>query len=170
MFFRPFRNIYYKTVKSTILIDNLNWREIDNFYHHSLCAPFEEAEVKATIVSFNNNKVPSLDGFPMEFYKNSWAILKKEFMLFFKDFHTTGIINKVVNITHTALIAKKKDRCSPTDFKPISRTSLYKILVKILSNRLKTTLPSTIFKNQLAFVKGRQITDAILTANEAVDY
>ena len=30
-------------------------------------------------------------------------------------------------------------------------------------------MPYTIFENQLAFVKGRQITDAILMANEAVD-
>lgn len=39
----------------------------------------------------------------------------------------------------------------------------------MLTNRLKATLSETIFDNQLAFVKGRQITYAILMANESID-
>lgn len=59
----------------------------------------------------------------------------------------------------------------PKDFRPISlTTSLYKIIAKTLANILKPTLPDTISKNQLAFVKGHQITDANLMANEAVNF
>ncbi|KAA0040707.1 LINE-1 retrotransposable element ORF2 protein [Cucumis melo var. makuwa] len=43
-------------------------------------------------------------------------------------------------------------------------------MAKAIANRLKSTLPLTFSLNKLAFVKGRQITDAILMANEAVDY
>ncbi|KAL0534746.1 hypothetical protein IC582_029046 [Cucumis melo] len=76
-----------------------------------------------------------------------------------------------MNNTYIALISKKKDYSHPKDFRPISlTTSIYKIIAKTLSNRLKTTLPDTISGKQLAFVKNRQITDAILMANEAVDY
>ncbi|KAA0065894.1 LINE-1 retrotransposable element ORF2 protein [Cucumis melo var. makuwa] len=41
-------------------------------------------------------------------------------------------------------------------------------MAKAIANRLKSTLPITISPNQLAFVRGRQITDVILMANEAV--
>ncbi|KAL4033168.1 hypothetical protein IC575_006254 [Cucumis melo] len=76
-----------------------------------------------------------------------------------------------MNNTYIALIAKKKDYSQPKDFRPISlTTSIYKIIAKTLSNRLKLTLLGTISGNQLAFIKNRQITDAILMANEVLDY
>ncbi|KAA0036166.1 LINE-1 retrotransposable element ORF2 protein [Cucumis melo var. makuwa] len=43
-------------------------------------------------------------------------------------------------------------------------------MAKAIANRLKSTLPLTITPNKLSFVQGRQITDAILMANETVDY
>lgn len=39
-----------------------------------------------------------------------------------------------------------------------------------MATRLKTTLKETIADNQMTFSEGRQITNAILIANEAIDY
>ncbi|KAA0025507.1 LINE-1 retrotransposable element ORF2 protein [Cucumis melo var. makuwa] len=39
-----------------------------------------------------------------------------------------------------------------------------------MATRLKTTLKETIAENQMDFVEGRQIIDAILIANEAICY
>lgn len=56
------------------------------------------------------------------------------------------------------------------DFRPISLvSSLYKILAKVLANRLKEVVGETVSKNQSAFVKGRQILDGVLVANEVVE-
>lgn len=49
-------------------------------------------------------------------------------------------------------------------------TDLYKLTVKVIAERLKLTLPDTISNNQMAFVRGWQIIDVILIANEAIDY
>jgi len=46
---------------------------------------------------------------------------------------------------------------------------LYKILAKLLANRLKGVIGSVISDSQSAFVKNRQILDGILIANEVVD-
>ncbi|KAA0058980.1 uncharacterized protein E6C27_scaffold98G001710 [Cucumis melo var. makuwa] len=164
--------IYKSSTKSDpLFIENLDWNPIEFSEWPHLCAPFLEEEIKGVINSFDGKKAPSPDGFPISFFKSYWHLLKEDIMDIFKDFFEKGVINKNMNNTYIALIGKKKDYSHPKDFRPISlTTSIYKIIAKTLSNRLKTTLPGTISGNQLAFIKNRQITDAILMANEAVDY
>lgn len=137
-----------------------------------MCRLFAETEVRNTIMSFNNGKVLGPVGFTMLFYKKHWQIIKEDLMKFFHNFHRNCIINDNVNNTYIAFIGKKKKktRCiTPLDYRPISlTTSLYKIIAKTLANRIKSTLADTITKNQIAFIKGRQITDVILIPNEAI--
>ena len=56
------------------------------------------------------------------------------------------------------------------DYRPIFLVgSLYKVLAKLLANRLRSVIGSVISDSQSAFVKGGQILDGILVANEIVD-
>lgn len=94
--------------------------------------------------------------------KTSWT---------YSRFHSSKVINKAVNNTHIVLIAKKEKCESPTDYRPISlTTTVYKLIGKVMTERLKPILPNTISEFQMAFVKGRKITEAILIANEAKDF
>ncbi|KAA0045138.1 LINE-1 retrotransposable element ORF2 protein [Cucumis melo var. makuwa] len=144
--------------------------ENSSFFHRICSSRQKRSFIHEIQDEVDGKKTPGPDGFPISF-KSYWYLLKEDIMDIFKDFYDKGVINKNMNNTYIALIPKKKDYSHPKDFRPISlTTSIYKIIAKTLSNRLKTTLPDTISGNQLAFVKNRQITDAILMANEAVDF
>lgn len=59
-------------------------------------------------------------------------------------FWGSGIINKITNESYICLIPKKANSFRIKDFRPISLvSSLYKIILKVLSNRLKVVLEET---------------------------
>ncbi|GJX36489.1 cysteine-rich receptor-like protein kinase [Tanacetum coccineum] len=66
-------------------------------------------------------------------------------------------------------LPKKGDPLSFSDYRPISLIGcVYKVISKILSNRLAKVIGPVIGPNQSEFIVGRQILDEILIANEVI--
>jgi len=129
-------------------------------------------EIRKVVFAMPSNKSPGPDGFPSEFFKTSWSIVAQDFTIAVQSVFRYGFLPKGVNSTILALVPKKTDSLEMKDFRPIACCNvLYKVVSKILANRLKTLLPRIISECQSAFVQGRLLMENILLATELVkDY
>jgi len=152
------------------MMDGIQFRSLSCRQGAGLIKPFSLDEVKAAIWDCDSYNCPGPDGISFGFIKEFWDILKDDVMLFLVEFHRNGKLTKGINSTFIALIPKVDNPHRLNDFRPISLVgSMYKILAKVLVNRLCFVIGSVISDSQSAFIKGRQILNGILVANEAVD-
>jgi hypothetical protein len=109
-------------------------------------------EVYEVVKDMNGDKAPGLDGFPMAFFQSCWDVLRKELMEVFIEFHQWGKFEKSLNATFITFILKRVGIVEVKDFRPISLVSgIYKIIVKILVNRMKAILENIISNTQERF-------------------
>jgi retron-type reverse transcriptase len=86
-----------------------------------------------------------------------------------EDTRIKGKVQNSLNSTFLVLIPKENQPDSFTDFRPISLCNLvYKIVSKVISNRMKPILERILSAEQLGFLKGRRIQDAIGAAHESI--
>lgn len=126
-------------------------------------------EIRKVLFGMAADKSPGPDGFTSEFFKATWAITGGDFTNAVQSFFDKGFLSKGINSTILALIPKNDDAISMKDYRPISCCNvIYKVISKILANRLKKILPSVISSNQSAFVKDRLLMENVLLASELV--
>ncbi|PKU73811.1 integrator complex subunit 11 [Dendrobium catenatum] len=124
-------------------------------------------EVKNIVFDMKADAVAGPDGFTTKFFQKCWPIIFEDFFEAVINFFKGGVITKFFTATSIVLIPKNNLVESWNDFIPISLCSFfYKLLCKILLNRLSVLLPRIISPFQMGFVKGRAIVDNILLAQE----
>ena len=132
--------------------------------------PFSEEEVWNVISRSEGNKAPGPDGFNMHFFKVYWSMVKEDIMRIFEQLFDSGSFDKRLNASFIVLIPKCVFALGLNEFRPINLVGcIYKLLAKVLANRLRNVMDEVIGHNQFAFIKSRQILECSLVANEVID-
>ena len=86
--------------------------------------------------------------------------MERDVLAVFEEFYQHSKFEKSLNATFKPLIPKKNGASNIQDFRPISLVGIvYKILAKVLENRLKEVLDQLISESQNSFVGERLILD-----------
>jgi hypothetical protein len=137
--------------------------------NEALLKGFTKEEVGFALKQMAPLKAPEPDGLPADFFQNHWELMGDEVCLSIVDVLNSGLMPPSLNSTNIALIPKVKNPSSVTEFRPISLCNvLYKLISKVLANRLKKILPHIISHTQSAFILGRLITDNVLISYETL--
>ncbi|KAL0402832.1 UNVERIFIED_CONTAM: LINE-1 retrotransposable element O protein [Sesamum radiatum] len=146
-------------------------KSISESDNQSLCLIPSPEEIRDTIFSMASFKSPGPDGFPPSFFKQYWHIVGKQFVEATIHFFSTGHITPAINHTYISLVPKNSKAASVDQFRPISLcNTTYKVISKILANRIKPHLEKIISPFQMAFVPGRNINDNSIISQEIMHY
>ena len=116
------------------------------------------------------HKAPGPNDIPAFFYHEFWSIVKVDVINTVQAFFHSGSLFKPLNHTFIILIPKVTYLEEVKHFRPINLYNvIYKVISKIIVNRLKPLMDTFITPFQNAFIQGRNISDNILLAHEIMD-
>ncbi|CAK8532031.1 unnamed protein product [Lathyrus sativus] len=156
-------------LKSINLVDLRNGPQLNNDQRDALSCSIFDAKIKTALYGIHDNTAPGIDGFGAKFFKASWDIIKEDLGKAVREFFGSSCLLNAMNCTLVTLIPKVNNATMIKDYRPISCcTTLYKVISKIMANRLSKVLNSIIDNSQAAFVPGNHIQDHILLAFELI--
>ena len=128
-------------------------------------------EIKNVLKILKPNKSPGEDGIISEFYITHWEQIKDEFFLLVNDTFEKKELTPSQYKGVLTLLHKSGEREDIRNWRPLTLlNSDYKIIAKILAERLKVVLPKLIHSDQKGFVKGRNISEANRLIQDVIEY
>nr|GEW93517.1 RNA-directed DNA polymerase, eukaryota [Tanacetum cinerariifolium] len=161
-FLNHFQERFDRPVERRVTIDMSYPRSISGEQRDELEREMTIEEIKMDVWNCGTDKSPGPDGFTFDFYLQFWSTIDKDVYAAINHFFINGDIPAGCNSSFKALISKAPDANLVKDFRPVSLIgSIYKIIAKILTNRLINILGDIVCEVQSAFVAGRQILDGL---------
>ena len=126
-------------------------------------------EIRLALFSMKPLKSPGPDGFHPIFFQKKWNIVSMKICHKIQEWFTRGKIPEHLGQALICLIPKQSSPETVKHLRPISLcNTIYKLVTKIIVNRLKPFIPQCISPNQNSFMKGRGPDVNIVVASEII--
>ena len=138
----------------------------------SLEAPLTLEELGNALKTTKNQRSPGLDGIPADFLKVFYSRIKQLLLDMFNECFKLSCIFPSGRRGLISLIPKKsRDLRYITNWRPIILLCAdYKLLSKIISNRINNELNIIINEDQSGFLKGRNIANNIRKVSDTLEF
>lgn len=145
---------------------------LSNEERQSLNEPITLKEMDIALHGLALNKSPGQDGLSVNFYQTFWSKLRDPLVAALEEGLRRGLLHDSARRGIITLIPKKnKDLMDLANWRPITLLNNdYKILSKVLANRMKNVMDRLISINQTGFMKGRNIGENILTLTTVIEH
>ena len=153
----------------TNLLNNID-KKISDQNRGAIDGDITLEEVLRATKELAKNKAPGIDGIPAEFFQENehvtkWLhkiILEAEKEKQLPESQRTSVVK---------LLFKKGDRKQIENYRPLSLACTdYKILAKVITNRIRPTLREIIGTEQQGFVDGGDIIGNVILVKEIIEY
>ena len=127
-------------------------------------------EIHSAVFSLNQDSAPSPDGFGAVFFQKYSEIIKHDVIKAVLQFFNSGWLLPNFNSNTLVLIPKTNNADSVDQYRPIAVANFkFKIISKILADRLASIMPAITSVQQRGFIRGRNIKDCICLTSEAIN-
>jgi hypothetical protein len=162
-----YKDLFGPYVLSSINMSNLHMNRLSDEDRVLLTVPFSIEEIKMVVFSLKHNSAPGPDGFPAEFFKDFWDLITLTCGIYSRIFYDGVLDIKRLNFGIVTLLPKVDNPTDMRKFRPIRLLNVcYKIITKVLTNRLASCITKVISSYQYGFIKGRYIMDGVVSLNE----
>ena len=154
-------------------ISNINLKKLNDADRNNIdkCISIEELHI--SLKSLNKTASPGIDGFCMEFYLIFFDEIKNLLLDYYNACFEQKALSLKTQLGMISLIHKGKGlkRNEVNNWRPITLSTIdYKLIAKLLSNRVKNIIGSLVGKQQQGFVKGRNIANIIRSIDDVLEY
>ncbi|CAN0846299.1 Transposon TX1 uncharacterized 149 kDa protein [Linum grandiflorum] len=119
--------------------------------------------------SMHPDKAPGPYGFNPGFYQKFWPLVGAQVTACRRTWLERGELPDYIQETTIVLLPKCNNPEIMKDWRPISLCNvLYRLVAKVLANRLRKVMLRVVSEEQSAFVKGRSIIENIVIAFETL--
>ncbi len=127
-------------------------------------------ELYKALQGMESGKAPGIDGLPVDFYKSFWAELGADLLQVLSDSLSKGMLPLSCRRAVITRIPKKGDLTDIKNWRPVSLLCCdYKLLSKVLANRLAGVISQVIHSDQSYCVPRRSIVDNIYLIRDALE-
>ncbi|KAM1340007.1 hypothetical protein ACFX2H_038462 [Malus domestica] len=158
------------SVTDTGLVARIIPKVVTAIENESLLAIPTPDEIFETLKSMDHSSSPGPDGFGGSFYFRCWPIVGNDVVQAVQSFFSQGNILPHFNSNLMILIPKVDGANSVNHLRPIALANFsFKIITKILADRLSPIAAHIVSPQQNAFTKGRSIVDPIILTSECMN-
>ncbi|XP_057452893.1 uncharacterized protein LOC130744751 [Lotus japonicus] len=144
---------------------------LSDVHRNKLMVPVTKDEVRKALMSMKPYTAPGPDGFQPFFFKKYWEFVGDDLWTVVRNAFNEGSADRNLMETLIVLIPKVDTPSTIKEFRPISLCNVtYKLITKVIVNRVRPFLNRLIGPMQSSFLPGRGTTDNVFLAQEIMHY